>query len=47
MFEQEIARNSLIGDGIAVEYTRDSPLSRQQLCAITESYAGITSYVEG
>ncbi len=47
MFELELAKNSLIGEGIAVEYSRDSPLAKQQLSAIAESFSGISTYVEG
>ena len=49
MFTQsaETEKNILIGEGIAVEYTRDSPLFRQQLAAVEQSYCGISSYLEG
>jgi hypothetical protein len=47
MFTHETEKSLMIGTGIAIEYTRDSPLFRQQLSAIEESYAGISAYVDG
>jgi hypothetical protein len=47
MFSHETEKNVMIGTGIALEYTRDSPLFRQQLNAIEESYNGISGYVDG
>ena len=47
MFSHETEKNVMIGTGIALEYTRDSPLFRQQLNAIEESYHGISGYVDG
>ena len=47
MFTHETEKSLMIGNGIAIEYTRDSPLFRQQLSAIEESYAGISAYVDG
>lgn len=49
MFSQsrETEKNLLMGNGIAVEYTRDSPLFRQQLAAVEESYSGISVYMQG
>ena len=36
-----------LGRNIALEYTRDSPLFRQQLNAFEESSHGIIEYTEG
>lgn len=47
MFDEETEKNLMMGAGIAVEYTLDSPMFRQQLYAIEHSYSGIGNYVEG
>lgn len=36
-----------LGRNIALEYTRDSPLFRQQLNAFEESSQGLSEYTEG
>lgn len=36
-----------LGDNIALEYVRDSPLFRQQLHAFEESGSGIAGYARG
>lgn len=36
-----------LGRNIALEYTRDSPLFRQQLNAFEESSIGLSEYIDG
>jgi hypothetical protein len=36
-----------LGENIALEYVRDSPLFRQQLYAFEESSNGLTEYLDG
>ena len=44
---KDTEENVLMGNGIAMEYTRDSPLFQQQLTAVEESYSGIAAYTKG
>jgi hypothetical protein len=36
-----------LGENIALEYVRDSPLFRQQLSAFEDSSIGLSEYIEG
>jgi hypothetical protein len=35
-----------LGPEVSIEYTRDSPLFRQQLYAFEESFSGVCSYAQ-